>query len=700
MFAAQVDQEFTAVFDSLIFQERVQLQHSGMLSFLRLLAMNLEGIRSVERCEQELNLITSQLGPTTPKTPPVGATHPLSDGASSQESTEMPRSPLKSVGSLRKMASSIGLATPMGRKSLEDFAEEHDAGPPMSPGTRQRDEARRVRERTRKSLAAMLWYRRFIILYLEELSNCYGHIRWLRLYWSWAQDHPIRHSIHTFFSHPWATAKTYFRGESVVEQRKTAVIMALSRLAALENRVVESIGRMHGALHSTIASLRGLSSLIDQSSLSVASQSPTDSISPSDADLIDISGELEAIVTRGMHAIAMIHEGLHFDLDVPHGHSVGDLVAEETLGQTISGPGECCNGSPTLPLGEDPLKMLATICRRSVRWSKRCNNRLRTTESLPRGRHWGRTAKYGMFLGAGLYCWYYYTVDDARRSTLRVRELIHQMFQTYAITPAKGIWDSLVVERYPSEQRRQLLQDEKDSLTRMILDYHDANFIMTPDERVELREAADREDLGAVNVHYERAIQKPIRSAMFGNLFRILLIQLQKQKVDIDRVLLTSEEVLEQNDLSFRMMAMAPMMFLFTGLSYYYFRLRVRRREAPIHRRLRLCWRSTHRVISNGEHSGDDGLQDRRHAHVGGGRGGGNDVRSESRLEYGDHGYVLLFVHEMRMLVATMSLDVETRRLMAQDLDDIENTNASRAQRLRTLQRMYQTYGFLHPPHQ
>jgi nuclear-control-of-ATPase protein 2 len=286
------------------------------------------------------------------------------------------------------------------------------------------------------------------------------------------------------------------------------------------------------------------------------------------------------------------------------------------------------------------------------------------------------------------------------------------VFQTYGVEPAKGVWQALTIRRYPSESRRMDLDNEVKSLSRMIVDYHEHTFKdMTPEEREAVTSAANLENLVIVNRHYEKAIQHPIRSALVGNLFRIMLLQLQKQKVEINRVMLTSEEVLEQNDLNFKMMAMAPLL-LSVGLGCYWFLFARKKRETtPMHQRFRVCWRETHRIISNAENLSES-LEAVHVATAGGplvGKAGGSlggvngwhefprgaGSISASLLEHGAHGAVLLLVHEMRLLSAFVGASMDTQRALMEDLDDIENTEATRSQRLRTLNRMYLYYWFL-----
>jgi hypothetical protein len=64
---------------------------------------------------------------------------------------------------------------------------------------------------------------------------------------------------------------------------------------------------------------------------------------------------------------------------------------------------------------------------------------------------------------------------------------------------------------------------------------------------------------------YEDAIKKPISNALFGSLFRLILIQVQKQKVDLEKGMLALDQLLKSNELNFQMLAAIPAVLLFLG---------------------------------------------------------------------------------------------------------------------------------------
>lgn len=46
---------------------------------------------------------------------------------------------------------------------------------------------------------------------------------------------------------------------------------------------------------------------------------------------------------------------------------------------------------------------------------------------------------------------------------------------------------------------------------------------------------------------YESSIQRPITSSLFGDLIQLIFIQVQKQRVDIERAMLALDKLLKSN---------------------------------------------------------------------------------------------------------------------------------------------------------
>jgi hypothetical protein len=69
-------------------------------------------------------------------------------------------------------------------------------------------------------------------------------------------------------------------------------------------------------------------------------------------------------------------------------------------------------------------------------------------------------------------------------------------------------------------------------------------------------------DMALVMKTYEREIQRPILSLLFGDLLRGLLIQVQKVKIDGEAAMLAADQVLRSNEINFNIVATVPVVIL------------------------------------------------------------------------------------------------------------------------------------------
>ncbi len=70
---------------------------------------------------------------------------------------------------------------------------------------------------------------------------------------------------------------------------------------------------------------------------------------------------------------------------------------------------------------------------------------------------------------------------------------------------------------------------------------------LEPTERQLLLDRAEMGDLHLLMPAYEKEIQSPVRSALFGDLVQLLLIQVQRQRLDIGRAMLALDKLMRSN---------------------------------------------------------------------------------------------------------------------------------------------------------
>lgn len=106
------------------------------------------------------------------------------------------------------------------------------------------------------------------------------------------------------------------------------------------------------------------------------------------------------------------------------------------------------------------------------------------------------------------------------------------------------------------------LKSDRDSLERMVVDfavqYPDNGTGYSPAQIDALRSKIREGDLTLVLKAYEKEMQSPAKNAIFGNLTRALLIQIQKTKVDVQIAMNGIDSILKSQELLFGFVGLAP----------------------------------------------------------------------------------------------------------------------------------------------
>ncbi|KPA81073.1 hypothetical protein ABB37_04434 [Leptomonas pyrrhocoris] len=225
----------------------------------------------------------------------------------------------------------------------------------------------------------------------------------------------------------------------------------------------------------------------------------------------------------------------------------------------------------------------------------------------PAARHWQR-----IVIAAATtippFIWLYRKTPAELMELGRGRYHLAQLIvKSYLLDPIAQLRESLFYVRPGVEDRRGAFERDAVSLANIIRDFHEDMYPNMPLSRLEqMRDrtldrlragVADPEGLGLIEQQYRHSVRHPIRSVFFGDLPRILLIQMSYQALEMSRVANGVDEVLEGNDLNFKVMALLPV-FAAGGLLAWWGLLRYRANHKPIHMRMKLLWRSLYRVIS------------------------------------------------------------------------------------------------------
>ena len=550
-------------------------------------------------------------------------------------------------------------------------------------------------------LSIILLLRSFALVYLQKLYELHTESQNVYSYWEWATTHPSQHLVHRIAS-SWVFASLYLlhSKESVRNGARSAAIASMRRLGVFMAAIVESIGRVHAALQSMVASVEALCAVIDQGDSVVfgPAEGANEAAMPEKplGAPLDLECDLQAIVVKLLCG---------FDLpDSESTNAAAALLREPSLCMEETLSALHCDTSTLLQTpsqlqrsAEEPAQLAAHavfVFHRCQSWLAALKSTIVKKECPPRGRHAMRIVKYAFT--ASLFGYVL-----LRSSPSKLREYCRMgstyglaYFNLYCITPLVDLFRAFVT-RPPEAMSLALVQNDLQTLANMVQSYLEDMRVAPQviDDAVQKVHATG--DIGIISKHYETAIRHPIRNAVFSHLWRLMLIQIQKQKVDLNRVLVSSDQVLAQNDFSFRMMAVAPPVLL-VGFAFAYTAMKSSHEQRPVIIKMKRCFRDLHRVVARAEREPT--------AHTSG--------TAASVLSPFDHGCVIIQVHQLRVLALTLAAsnrrsllrpwswlytinNIQTLPLLWEDLDDVEDVRASRSERLHTLQRMYLTHDFL-----
>eukprot|EP01117_Protostelium_nocturnum_P016147 TRINITY_DN6338_c0_g1_i2.p1 TRINITY_DN6338_c0_g1~~TRINITY_DN6338_c0_g1_i2.p1 ORF type:complete len:585 (-),score=201.82 TRINITY_DN6338_c0_g1_i2:100-1854(-) len=87
-----------------------------------------------------------------------------------------------------------------------------------------------------------------------------------------------------------------------------------------------------------------------------------------------------------------------------------------------------------------------------------------------------------------------------------------------------------------------------DSLGRMVKNFAEKTGKFTQEQLLQIEISAKKGDIQPILSAYEHDIRNPLKSALFGDLIQLILVQVQKQRVDIERAMLAIDQLLRANE--------------------------------------------------------------------------------------------------------------------------------------------------------
>ncbi|KPI88131.1 hypothetical protein ABL78_2764 [Leptomonas seymouri] len=254
----------------------------------------------------------------------------------------------------------------------------------------------------------------------------------------------------------------------------------------------------------------------------------------------------------------------------------------------------------------DGAAVLLQCVQQSQRLLLRLKLLVQRAHSPPASRHWQRIV-VAAATTIPPFVWLYRKSPAELMEIARGRyRLAQQIVKSYLLDPIAQLKESFFYVRPGVEDRRGAFECDAMSLANIVRDFHEDMYPNMPQDRLDqMRDrtlgrlvagVADPEGMGLIDQQYRCSLRHPIRSVIFGELPRILLVQLSYQALEMSRVANSVDEVLVGNDLNFKIMALLPV-FAAGGLLVSWGLLRHRANYKPVRMRMKLLWRSLFRVI-------------------------------------------------------------------------------------------------------
>ncbi|TIA79098.1 hypothetical protein E3P77_03600 [Wallemia ichthyophaga] len=182
--------------------------------------------------------------------------------------------------------------------------------------------------------------------------------------------------------------------------------------------------------------------------------------------------------------------------------------------------------------------------------------------------------------------------QDAVKAYLRdASETVKGFIQSWVVEPASHIISTIRFGGHGLGVTEAGLESDIASLERMVKELGKDNLKLSDAQLLELGENVRKGDLSAVLQVYENEMKTPFKSALFGQLVRALLIQIQKVKCDVDTTMTKLDALLKSQELTFGFVGVAPSLAIVYFVGSWLSRglgLVIGKKELSLRRRLEL----------------------------------------------------------------------------------------------------------------
>jgi len=249
------------------------------------------------------------------------------------------------------------------------------------------------------------------------------------------------------------------------------------------------------------------------------------------------------------------------------------------------------------------------------------------------------------------------------------RIVIENFIEDYVQRPVREIYHTI---RYKESKlsilRPEELETEIKTLEDMVGSFAREQLV-SKEALTGIAEQTTKGDISFVMSRYEKEMRAPVKNLVFGNMLRLMLIQVQGVKVDAALALSSLDKLLKSNELNFAFLSAIPAGAVFLGLSYQFsvfFPNRSKSATRRLYETVRYHLRKIHMLLN----------------HFEGAITNPDDLRMVERQG--------ALISEVALLHSRVThLPEREMSMLQEDLADIETTTLTISQRLETIHRIY-----------
>lgn len=324
-------------------------------------------------------------------------------------------------------------------------------------------------------------------------------------------------------------------------------------------------------------------------------------------------------------------------------------------------------------------------------------------------RNWARYVLGTALVGTG--SWYLFRhssfcgSNDLNTWTTTLRHSLALFADEHVNTPVYEIYKEIFGGANRTMTDPAMVEQSRRSLARMLFDF--GKDVMSPESTLkQLKDKSDACDMNIVMARYEESMSSTsgmALSTLSGDLPRMLLIQVQKLKVDVEVQMLDIEKLMRENELNLQLMATVPAFMLGSCILYAarscYETMRSRSQVGGT-RAIFETILAIERMLNRA--SGDDNgaviNQEVSSWTSGSLHPADVELPLNGTLCLSDinHGRMLMWVRRLEVnLTASIIPHESTREVFRQDVRELCSPRLSCVQLLRTIRRMHRSYSFM-----